>query len=211
MSKIMQYLPVADSRPGSPLKVSKTRTVGVTVDAEGEVRFKLNMPPAKRSPSPEAIRKARKAARLTQQAAAEKCLSALRSWQDWEHGKRRMHPATWRAFLFRIRPPPVERLAPSLTRETGPYKSILSLSYECRDENVDAFGALAEGRAGRGSERGDESPGDELGSYQLCLTGAAVAGADCETLGDPESDGRSRPARHPRDRSPGRARRESGT
>ena len=98
MSKIMQYLPVVDSRPGVPLKVSKTRTVGMTVDAHGEVHFNLNAPLPKGSPSPDAILKARKAAGLTQKAAAAKCLWALRSWQDWEYGKRRMHPAIWLVF-----------------------------------------------------------------------------------------------------------------
>ena len=101
MSKIMQYLPVVDSRPGVPLKVNKTRAVGMAVDARGDVRFKLDARPPKRwrSPSPKVILEARKAAGLTQKAAAEKCLSALRSWQDWEYGKRRMHPAIWQVFL----------------------------------------------------------------------------------------------------------------
>ena len=100
MSKIMQYLPVVDSLPGVPLKVNKTRAVGMAVDARGDVRFKLDARPPKRwrSPSPKVILKARKAAGLTQKAAAEKCLSALRSWQDWEYGKRRMHPAIWQVF-----------------------------------------------------------------------------------------------------------------
>lgn len=93
-------MPVADSRPGVALKVSKTSAVGVSVDAQGDVRFNLaaRRPKRWRSPSPEAILKARKASGLTQKAAAEKCLSALRSWQDWEYGKRRMHPAIWRVF-----------------------------------------------------------------------------------------------------------------
>ena len=102
MSKITQHLPVADSLPGAPLKVDKTRAVRVTVDARGGVRFKLDARPPKRwgSPSPAAMLAARKAAGLTQNAAAEKCLSALRSWQDWECGKRRMHPAIWQVFLI---------------------------------------------------------------------------------------------------------------
>lgn len=100
MPKIMQNLPVADSRPRVPLRVNKTRTVGVAVDARADVHFKLDARPPKRwrSPSPAAILAARKAAGLTQTAAAEKCLSALRSWQDWEYGKRRMHPAIWQVF-----------------------------------------------------------------------------------------------------------------
>ncbi|MHB1530508.1 MAG: hypothetical protein ACYCXT_14055 [Acidiferrobacteraceae bacterium] len=100
MSKITTYLSVVDSLPGRALKVNKTRTVKVSLDAQGEVQFKLNarLPKRWRNPSPETILKARKAAGLTQKAAAEKCLSALRSWQDWEYGKRRMHPAIWQVF-----------------------------------------------------------------------------------------------------------------
>ena len=101
MSKLTKCLSVVDSVPGRPLRVNKTRTVGVSLDAQGEVCLKLNarVPKRWRSPSREAILNARKAAGLTQKAAAEKCLSALRSWQDWEYGKRRMHPAIWQVFL----------------------------------------------------------------------------------------------------------------
>ena len=69
MSKIIQNLLVADSRPGAPLRVNKTRTVGVTVDAHGEVHFNLNARLPKGSPSPDPILQARKAARLRQKAA----------------------------------------------------------------------------------------------------------------------------------------------
>jgi DNA-binding transcriptional regulator YiaG len=101
MPKTTTYLSVLDSFPGKALKVNKTRTVGVSLDAQGEVHFQLNarVPKRWRSPSPEAIRKARKTAGLTQREAAEKCYSALRSWQDWEYGQRRMHPAVWQVFL----------------------------------------------------------------------------------------------------------------
>jgi DNA-binding transcriptional regulator YiaG len=119
MPKIAQHLPVVDSRPGVPLKVNKTHTVEVTVDARGEVRFKLNARPLKRSPSPEAIRNARKAAGLTQKSAAEKCLSALRSWQDWEYGKRRMHPAIWLVFQSAAAP---EQTAPGTKRAKPPVR-----------------------------------------------------------------------------------------
>ena len=67
--------------------------------AGGAVRFaRVTAPKRWRSPSPRTILKARKAAGLTQKAAAEKCFSARRSWQDWERGKRRMHPALWQVF-----------------------------------------------------------------------------------------------------------------
>ncbi len=101
MSKSATYLSVLDSLPGKALKVSKTRVVRVSLDAQGDVRFKLDArtPKRWRSPSPEMILKARKAAGLTQREAAEKCYSALRSWQDWEYGQRRMHPAIWQVFL----------------------------------------------------------------------------------------------------------------
>ena len=99
MSQIVQHLLVADSRPGLPLEVNKTRTVGVTVDAHGEVHFNLNAPLPKRSPSPDAILKARKAAGLTQKVAAEKCLASVTLWRAWEHGKRSMPPALWRMFF----------------------------------------------------------------------------------------------------------------
>lgn len=100
MVKSATYLPVVDSLPGKALKVNKTRAVRVSLDAQGDVRFKLDArsPKRWRSPSPAMILKARLAAGLTQKAAGEKCLSALRSWQDWEYGKRRMHPAIWQVF-----------------------------------------------------------------------------------------------------------------
>lgn len=48
-----------------------------------------------RNPSPDEIRAAREAAGLSQTAAAEICYSTLRSWQNWEAGAARMHPAIW--------------------------------------------------------------------------------------------------------------------
>ena len=101
MSQTVQHLLVADSLPGAPLKVSKTLTVGMTVDARGDVRFKLVARPANRRhrPSPKTILAARKAAGLTQKAAAEKCLASVTLWRAWEHGKRSMPPALWRMFF----------------------------------------------------------------------------------------------------------------
>ena len=52
-------------------------------------------------PVPEDIRAARLAAGLTQTAAGELLHTALQTWQQWEAGDRKMHPAVWE--LFRIK------------------------------------------------------------------------------------------------------------
>ena len=51
------------------------------------------------SPAPEAIKAARAAAGLTQTQAAAMIYCTLRGWQDWEGGKRAMHPAFFEFFL----------------------------------------------------------------------------------------------------------------
>lgn len=48
-----------------------------------------------RNPDPEEIRALREAHGLTQPEAARLALATLRSYQDWEYGQRRMHPAIW--------------------------------------------------------------------------------------------------------------------
>ena len=53
------------------------------------------------NPLPDEIRSAREAAGLSQSAAAALIHSTLRTWQDWEAGKARMHPGLWE--LFRIK------------------------------------------------------------------------------------------------------------
>lgn len=53
------------------------------------------------SPAPDAIRAARAAAGLTQTQAAELIYCTLRGWQDWEAGKRAMHPAFFELFLLK--------------------------------------------------------------------------------------------------------------
>lgn len=53
------------------------------------------------NPSPAEVRAAREASGLSQSAAAELIHSTLRTWQDWEAGKARMHPGLWE--LFRIK------------------------------------------------------------------------------------------------------------
>jgi len=45
------------------------------------------------NPSPDEIRDARAAGGHSQAAAASTIYSTMRTWQDWEAGKRRMHPA----------------------------------------------------------------------------------------------------------------------
>ncbi len=57
---------------------------------------------AARNPDPAEVRSARLAAGLTQGAAGELIHCAARSWQDWEAGERRMHPAFWELFLSKV-------------------------------------------------------------------------------------------------------------
>jgi DNA-binding transcriptional regulator YiaG len=45
-------------------------------------------------------RAARKAAKLTQAQAAALIGAKLRTWQDWEYGKRNMPPAKWAYFCL---------------------------------------------------------------------------------------------------------------
>lgn len=53
-------------------------------------------------PSCEVIVAARKAAGLSQTAAGQLCFVALRTWQAWESGVNKMHPAMWVAWLARL-------------------------------------------------------------------------------------------------------------
>ena len=46
---------------------------------------------------------------MTQLDAAKLVYSGLRSWQHWEDGDRRMHPAIWE--LFKLKAPTVEAKA----------------------------------------------------------------------------------------------------
>jgi DNA-binding transcriptional regulator YiaG len=52
-------------------------------------------------PPPLEIRLNRERAKLTQTAAAAVIYATLRTWQDWEAGKRRMHPALWELWRFK--------------------------------------------------------------------------------------------------------------
>lgn len=56
---------------------------------------------APESPAPEAIKAARAAAGLTQTQAATLIYCGLRGWQEWEGGKRTMHPAFFELFLLK--------------------------------------------------------------------------------------------------------------
>ena len=56
--------------------------------------------PAK-NPNPDDIVKIRNNAQLTQKQAADIVFSGLRTWQQWEAGDRRMHPALFDYFLLK--------------------------------------------------------------------------------------------------------------
>ncbi len=54
------------------------------------------------NPEPDEIREVRIAADLTQTMAASLIHCTLRTWQQWEAGDRRMHPAFWELFRIKI-------------------------------------------------------------------------------------------------------------
>ena len=57
-----------------------------------------------KSPTTEEIKEARKEAGLTQAQAAGKIFSgSYISWQNYEYGSRKMHPAIWWCFLQRTK------------------------------------------------------------------------------------------------------------
>jgi DNA-binding XRE family transcriptional regulator len=53
------------------------------------------------NPAPSKIIEARHAAGLTQTQAAHLVHAACRSWQQWEAGDRKMHPAFWELFCIK--------------------------------------------------------------------------------------------------------------
>lgn len=61
----------------------------------------LGIPNSPSSPMPGEVRAARESQGLSQTDAAALVHSALRSWQQWEAGDRRMHPGLWE--LFRLK------------------------------------------------------------------------------------------------------------
>lgn len=54
------------------------------------------------NPKPQAIIDARLAANLSQTEAAGLIYSTLRTWQDWEAGVARMHPAFWELWRMKV-------------------------------------------------------------------------------------------------------------
>lgn len=60
------------------------------------------------APTPSDIRAARAAASLTQSEAAALLHTSLRSYQQWEAGDRRMHPAMWELFSIKVASAKVE-------------------------------------------------------------------------------------------------------
>ena len=54
------------------------------------------------NPTPEDIRDARKRAGLTQREAAALIYATQSAWEDWEQGRRRMHPALWELFRLKV-------------------------------------------------------------------------------------------------------------
>lgn len=55
-----------------------------------------------RNPTPDEIRALRESLGLSQTEAAEIAFSTLRSWQNWEAGAARMHPAIWMWFRHAV-------------------------------------------------------------------------------------------------------------
>ncbi|EBW2268526.1 XRE family transcriptional regulator [Salmonella enterica] len=55
----------------------------------------------RKHPDPAEILAKRKEARLTQTEAGKLVYSACRTWQQWEQGKRKMHPAIWELFQIK--------------------------------------------------------------------------------------------------------------
>jgi DNA-binding transcriptional regulator YiaG len=56
-----------------------------------------------RNPTPAEVVAARGAAGLSQTAAGALVHTPCRTWQQWEAGDRRMHPAFWELFLLKSR------------------------------------------------------------------------------------------------------------
>lgn len=54
------------------------------------------------SPEKEEIQEARACAGISQTVASELIYSKLRTWQDWEAGKAKMHAGLWELFLLKI-------------------------------------------------------------------------------------------------------------
>ncbi|WP_090906067.1 helix-turn-helix domain-containing protein [Nitrosospira sp. Nsp13] len=55
------------------------------------------------NPPPKEIKAAREAVELTQAAAASLVHCTLNTWQKWEYGESKMHPAFWELFQIKSR------------------------------------------------------------------------------------------------------------
>lgn len=53
-------------------------------------------------PEPSEIKATRLEEKLTQAEAADLIHSRLRTWQDWEAGKAKMHAGLWELFLLKL-------------------------------------------------------------------------------------------------------------
>lgn len=53
------------------------------------------------APTPEQVREAREGLEMTQTDAAASIYATLRTWQDWEAGVRKMHPAMFELFQLK--------------------------------------------------------------------------------------------------------------
>ena len=53
------------------------------------------------NPTPEKIKATRVRKKLSQSDAADLVHSALRTWQQWEAGDRKMHPGLWELFCIK--------------------------------------------------------------------------------------------------------------
>lgn len=54
-------------------------------------------------PTPDEIKNKRENEGLTQKEAAALIYSKLRTWQDWEAGKAKMHAGLWELFLLKVK------------------------------------------------------------------------------------------------------------
>jgi len=72
------------------------------------------------NPTPEEIANARNSVVLTQTEAARLIHAALISWQQWEAGARKMHPAFWE--LFKVKIDALRANIPNNARTLAPYK-----------------------------------------------------------------------------------------
>lgn len=53
------------------------------------------------APSPDEVKNARNSVGLSQQEAGALVYVGTRTWQKWEYGERKMHPAFWELFILK--------------------------------------------------------------------------------------------------------------